>query len=88
MKLGMKLGQVLGQIQYKGTTSLNMSQYPTHDLGKVLGLILGQRKCLLNCTPGRLGLVLRLEGVCEGEAGEGGRGAGREGAQQAHAVHR
>ena len=28
-----------------------MSQNSKNDLGKVLGLILGQEKCLLNCTP-------------------------------------
>ena len=38
-------------IQYKGTTSLDMSQNSKKDLGKVLGLILGREKCLLNCTP-------------------------------------
>ena len=29
-----------------------MSQNPKHDLGQVLGLILGRQKCLSNCTPG------------------------------------
>ena len=29
-----------------------MSQNTKNDLGKGLGLILGQEKCLLNCTPG------------------------------------
>ena len=29
-----------------------MSQNSKNDLGKVLRLILGQEKCLLNCTPG------------------------------------
>ena len=29
-----------------------MSQNSKHDLGKVLGLILGRQQCLLNCTPG------------------------------------
>ena len=31
-----------------------MSQNSNHDLGRVLGLILGQQKCLLNCNPGGL----------------------------------
>ena len=31
--------------------SLDMSQNSNNDLGKVLGLILGQEKCLLNCNP-------------------------------------
>ena len=37
----------LGQIQHYGTPSSDMSQNSKHDLGQVLG----QQKCLLNCTP-------------------------------------
>ena len=33
-----------------------MSQNSKHDLGQVQGLILGQQKCLLNCTP-EVGMV-------------------------------
>ena len=40
------------------TTSLNMSQNSKNDLGKVLGLILGQEKCLLNWPPGVRWLAL------------------------------
>ena len=59
-----------------------MSQFSKIDLGKVLGLILGAEKCLLNCTPGpeqalglgkgRLGreeappLLAHIETVCVG----------------------
>ena len=58
----MKLGQILGQIQYQGTPGLDMSQNPKHELGQVLGMILGQQKCLLNCTPGRLYIASLLMG--------------------------
>ena len=50
--LGAKLGHILVQIQYLGTTSLDMSQNSKHDLGQVLGLILGSKKCLMHCTSG------------------------------------
>ena len=58
-KLGNKLGHVLGQIQCK--FRLDGSQNPKHDLGQVLGLLLGRQKCLLNCTPALV--ELRAEDV-------------------------
>ena len=65
-----------------------MSQNPEPDLGQVLGLILGQGKCLLNCTPDlrRLrhaggGLAAR---VAQGQLGRGHRRPLRRQRRQRH----
>ena len=65
-----------------------MSQNPEPDLGQVLGLILGQEKCLLNCTPDlrRLrhaggGLAAR---VAQGQLGRGHRRPLRRERRQRH----
>ena len=57
--MGAKLGQNMDQIQYYGTSSLDMYQNSKYDL-EVLDLILDQRKCILNCTPGLVQAVTTM----------------------------
>ena len=46
-----QLGHILGQSQYWGTTSSDMSQNSKHDLRQVLGLIVGRQKMSIELHP-------------------------------------